>query len=851
MRGATSVMLAHHGQPVSINSSASEGAASRPPAFGLLLRQYRLASGLTQEALAEQAGLSVRGLSDLERGARHLPYRGTVRRLATALRLSSEQSEALLNAARRVGVATATLQRQARYSLPPRLTSFVGRDHELAEIRSLAERTRLLTLIGPGGIGKTRLALELADSIGHKYDDGVVLTEFAGLGDALLVPQAVASALDIQEQPGRALRETVIDALRSKHLLLVFDNCEHVLQACAEFAELLLTSCLQLQIVATSRESLRIGGELAWRVPPLELPRLSPPMNCDEISKTASGELFIERVRAALSGFAVNEHNVADIAQICQRLDGIPLALELAAARVPMLGITELSERLANCFGILTGGNRTGLPRHQTLRSTLDWSCDLLTAHERQAFARFSVFAGGWTLSAAEAVVRGGDIDHGEVLELTSQLVDKSLVLAEDRNGTHRYRLLEPVRQYALELLVGTAEDDAARTRHAEYFTALAELAEPHLIGSNQAEWIDRLEQEHDNFRGAMAWAIGAPDSPASAERSVLGLRLAAALVMLWHIRGHWREGRRWLEEALACPTKAPGLLRAKALNAAGWLAWDQGDYQRAETLSEESLMLSRRLGDPWNIAWSAGRLSHVRWMQARNEEASLLATEALQLFRQVGRPWFIGWALHQLGRVTHAQGDIDRAAELFEESLDHFRASGDRGFGTAFQFANLGDVARTRGDFSRAISLYEEALAGFREIEFKQGLVHTLQNLAEVSRINGAASRSGALQREALMLCRDLGDMPGLAASLEGAATLAHSAGRLHDAARLFAAADTVRKDFRCPLSQEQSADRKAHLSALSSELGEAVFDASWRAGRMMGIAHAVNLAVVEQGQL
>jgi predicted ATPase/DNA-binding XRE family transcriptional regulator len=835
---------------MSTSTRQSDVDAGPPRAFGALLRQYRIASGLTQEALAERAGLSVRGLSDLERGARHLPYRDTVHRLTAALGLTPEQTERLLKAVRRVGVAPAMPDREAKYVLPRRLTSFVGRNQELVEVESLLEQTRLLTLTGPGGIGKTRLAVEVADSVGHKYKDGVVLAEFAGVSDPPLVLQVVASALDVQEQPARPLRETVIDALRSKHLLLVFDNCEHVIQACAELAEMLLTVSIELHILATSRESLRIGGEISWRVPPLELPRLSPPLAFHEISKTGSGALFIDRVRAALPGFQVNDGNVADIAHICQRLDGIPLALELAAARVPMLGIADLSERLDDCFRVLTAGSRTGLPRQQTLRSTLDWSCGLLTERERRTFARVSVFAGGWTLSAAERVVGDEAIHASDVADLMAQLVDKSLVLAEERNGPQRYRLLEPVRQYARELLVASGEDETIRRQHAEYFTDLAEVAEPEFLGSSQLQWIRRLEREHDNLRAALAWSVRRAHVPGGDERPVLGLRLAAALVTLWHVRGHWREGRRWLNEALAMATSAPVLLRVKALNAAGWLAWDQGDYQRADALSVEALGLSRGSGDAWSIAWSAGRLSHVRWKQARYAEAAALATEAHELFRRLEMPWFMGWALHQLGRVAHAQGDDVRASDLFEESLVQFRASGDRGFGTAFQFANLGDVALRRGDCERAISLYEQALAGFRELGFQQGLVHTLQSLAEACGMTGAAARSHELHREALLLCRDLGDTPGLARSLEGVAALAQFAGHFQDATRLFAAAEVVRSDVDTgyPVASAEACDRNVRLSGLRSQLGEAEFDASWRAGTMMSMADAVSYAVADR---
>jgi predicted ATPase len=359
--------------------------------------------------------------------------------------------------------------------------------------------------------------------------------------------------------------------------LLVLDNCEHLVQACAELVETLLGACPDVRVLATSRQPLRVGGEVAWRVPSLSVPSLPHEVSREEVGQFEAAQLFIDRIRAALPGFEVSRQNAPAIAQICHRLDGVPLALELAAARVPALGIVQLNARLDDRFRLLTGGSRTALPRQQTLRGTLDWSYGLLADSERRLFERLSVFAGGWTLEAAEAICSGEGIQRVEVLELSSQLIDQSLVVAEERDGAQRYRQLETIRQYALERLEVGGAADVIRCRHGAYFTGLAEAAERELVGPSQIDSLARLEREHDNVRAVMAWTTGesVPDDVHN-----VGLRLAAAMAMPWHIRGYWREGQQWLEAALARVAEAPGLVRAKALNGAGWLAWDQGDYE-------------------------------------------------------------------------------------------------------------------------------------------------------------------------------------------------------------------------------------------------------------------------------
>ncbi len=822
---------------------AAGDVASQP--FGSLLRRHRIAAGLTQEELAERAGLSARGLSDLERGVRRLAYRNTVQRLADALGLAQVEREALSSASRRVGRTTRG-GHVLESHLPTTLTTFVGRAEELAEVRRLLESSRLLTLTGAGGMGKTRRAIELVRGLAQAHTGGVVFVELAALAEPALVPQAVASALGIQEQPGRPLRQTLVDALRSRQVLLVLDNCEHLVQVCAEIAESLLRDCPDLRILATSRQPLRIPGEVAWRVPPLGMPLRPGRIAPGELASSEAALLFVERARAAQPGFGLSEQNAPHIAQICHRLDGIPLALELAAARVPALGVPQLATRLEDCFSLLTGGSRTALPRQRTLRGALDWSCGLLSDREQRLFQRLSVFAGGWTLEAAEAICAGEVLPRAEVLGLLAELVDQSLVVAEECGGSQRCRLLEPVRQYARERLEAADEGDELGRLHAEYFTRLAEAAEPELLGPAQAEWLDRLEVEHDNLRAALARATRrGPGRLDGVPMAALGLRLATALVMLWHIRGYWHEGRRWLEAALVMAARAPALLRAKALNAAGWLAWDQGDYDRAGALSEEALALSRVLGDPWSIGWSTGRLSHVRWMQGRYDEAAALAEEAVSLFRGLDAPWYLGWSLHQSGRVAHARGDEERASDLFEESLAHFGIAGDRGFGMAFQFANLGDVARACGDLPRAIQLYEEVLARLRALGFKQGLVHTLHSLAAVCRARGDDARARALHLEALLLCRDLGDLCGIATSLEGLAEIARVEGRLEFAGRLFAAASRLRESVGCPLPPAEMPTHERSLAALRSGLGSRTFRVTWDFGRAMASDEAIAYAL------
>jgi predicted ATPase/DNA-binding XRE family transcriptional regulator len=799
------------------------------------LRQYRRSAGLTQEELAERAGLSVRGLSDLERGARRQAYRDTIQRLAQALGLNATDVEALEVATGRDERLSRDGAPSALANLPTPLTSFVGRSRELVDTGKLLESVRLLTLTGAGGTGKTRLALELARTSRQTFGDGVAFVDLAPIADPALVPGVVGGALGVPEQVGRPMQQTLIDATRSRELLLILDNCEHLVDACAQICHALLGACPHLTVLATSRQPLRVDGEATFVVPSLGLPPLSA--STAVLGQSEAARLFLERARATAPTFALAEHNVRWVAEVCRRLDGIPLALELAAARLPALGIEQLARLLGESFRILTGGSRAALPRQQTLRGALDWSFGLLSEPEQRLFARLGVFAGGWSLDAAAAICGDATLEAaGGIPELLSELVDQSLVLAQDPGGVMRYSLLEPVRQYALERLDASSDANGLRRLHAAYFVQLAEMAEPRLLGPEQLRWLEHLEREHDNLRACLEWSTR-PDCS-----DHLALRAATALVMLWHIRGYWREGRRWLELSLGRSATDDARLRAKGLNAASWLAWDEGDYEAAGTYCEQALAISRSIADDWSIGWSVGRLSHVRWMQARYLEAAALADEAIARFRGLDASWYLGWALHQRGRIAHSVGDDEQAERLFNESLACLHRAGDRGFATGFQFANLGDVAAARGDLQRAAELYQQALLPLRQLDFKQGLVHTLHCLADVWRKLGNPKRAIEAEHEALGLCMDVGDICGVATSLEGLGKTATDADR---AIQLFGAAHFLRRTEKCLLTEGQVADAAEWIGRLRASTPADAFARAWTMGETLSLTEAVALAL------
>ncbi len=664
-------------------------------------------------------------------------------------------------------------------NLPIQLTSFIGREQEIAEVKRLLAGTRLLTLTGTGGCGKTRLALQVAADLLDDYADGVWLMDLAVLTDAALVPQKMATTLGLHEEPGRPLIETLLDYLRAKHLLMVLDNCEHLVEVCADLTGTLLRACPRVRILATSREILGLPGEVAWRVPSLTLPDPGRLRALETLTQYEAIQLFSERAVASTITFRITDQNAPAVAQICHRLDGIPLAIELAAVRVKVLSPDQIAARLDDRFRLLTGGSRLTLPRHQTLRAAMEWSFELLSEPERALLRRLSVFVGGCTLDAAEAVCTGEGVEAHEVLDLLMHLADKSMILAEAQDGQTRYRLLETVRQFCHDRLLEAEEVWEIQRKHRDWYLVLAEQSELGLQGSEQGVWVKRLETEHDNLRAALD-LCKAQEGGANK-----GLRLAGILWRFWEIHGYFREGRERLAQALSLAGTSDQKSRAKALIGAGLLAYRQGDYTSAGSLAEESLAITRELGEKRGIASSLNNLGLVAWTQGDYVAANAFYQESLAIRRELGDKQGIASSLNNLGLVASAQGDYAAANALYQESLAIRRELGDKQ-GIASSLNNLGLVASAQGDYAAANELYQESLAILREQGDKLRIAYSLNNLGLVARDQSDYVAARALHQESLAITRELGDKLGIAFSLNNLGFMARDQGD-YAAARTF----------------------------------------------------------------
>jgi len=728
--------------------------------------------------------------------------------------------------------------RASSLNIPIPLTSFVGREKELKELLGLFSKSRFITLTGSGGVGKTRLAIQVVAEVLGMFPDGVWFLDLAPLSDPALVPNTLANLLGLRESGDTKLSVTdlLINYFRSRTTLVIFDNCEHLIESSAQLVNSLLTSCENLSILATSREALRVSGEISYRVPSLEIPRPGIEPAIDVLAKIESVRLFTERAEVASPGFAIRPQNARVIAKICQRLDGIPLAIELAATRANMLTVEQILKRLDDRFNFLTRGLRTALPRHQTLRATIEWSYDLLSETERQLFNRLSVFAGGWTLEAAEAVRGQDELKRSNILDLLGRLVDKSLVLVEltSASGETRYRMLETIREYALEKLTSSGEADAVQWRHAEYYLAQAEASES-VSNSIPPALLERLETEYDNLRAALEWSQQAADS------AELGLLLAGALRGFWVNRGYWSEARGWLEGALARPEaiEYPRAL-AKVLWSLGGKLALQGEYIAGQTYMVRSLTLLQELGDIQQSAWV---IHYLGWLAREHGDATtarLRLEEGLTLFRELGDKAGIAGALVTLGEVAVMQEDTIWATTLLEESLVIYNEQEDKE-GVGWALNHLGHVAQLQGDYGRAAQLHEESLPLFRELGVQLGVTWAHQSLGETALAQGDMAVATTHFVEALILFRDLGDRMGMAWCLAGLAGVAALHEEPERAAWLWGAAEALRQSIGAREAPAACTTHERLMSEVRKQLGEVEFNAKWAEGQAASMEQAI----------
>ncbi|MBA2452730.1 MAG: tetratricopeptide repeat protein [Chloroflexia bacterium] len=781
--------------------------------FGHALRRKRLAAGLSQEALSERAGLSVRGISDLERGQRRTPRMETVLMLAEALRLD-ESARAELIRASRPGLippaaefnsspadpATANSDSAIQNNLPLQPTPLVGRKREVAEVISMLRRpdTRLVTLTGPGGTGKTRLALQVGLELTDEFSNGVFFVSLAPLTDTALVIPAIAEALGVRESSGSSLQATLIAYLGDMTLLLLLDNFEHVVDASPAVNELLV-SCPNLKVIVTSRVSLHLRLEHIFDVAPLGLPEPETTPLAEHFVRYDALALFVDRAQMTKTHFRVSSANISVINAVCQRLDGLPLAIELAAARIRVLSLQELLTLLQHRLPVLTDGARDLPVRHQTLRNTIAWSYDLLIDGDRKLFRQLVVFAGGWTLEAARTTA-GNPESHDPapgVLDRLAVLVDHSLVRrTEQADNTSRFDMLDTIREFGLEQLATNGEGEDVCQRHATYFLSFIEQQGFDLLLTAEADQLQRVDVEYDNVRAAFRWFLDRQDP-------VMALSLCSALHTFWSVRGYLSEGRRWLDAALALEGDAPASIRVKALNAAGSLACHQNDLDQADRLYEESLTLNRRQADQVGIAKALHGLGLSAQLRDDYERARLLYEECLNLKRLINHPE-ISLTIGNLAQVVFHLGDMEHAIKLFDECIARDRAAGIRAHLGA-HMTDMGLILLERGDDERAAELFEDALRIHHEI----------------------------------------GHIRMVATTIEAMAALAGKHGHPEQAARLYGAAQALRENAGYPLEDPDRWHYAHYVNLAQEQVNERTFSAAWAAGQTMSMDEAIGYAL------
>ncbi|HEY7034678.1 MAG TPA: tetratricopeptide repeat protein [Thermomicrobiales bacterium] len=733
------------------------------------------------------------------------------------------------------------------------LTPLAGREREVAELLALIRRPamRLVTVSGPGGVGKTRLALQVAEASAGDFAGGVAFVRLDPIRDPALVVATIARALGLREAGSESWFERLTAYLRGRDQLLVLDNFEQIIEAAPVVSDLLAV-CPGLTILVTSREVLRLTGEGDFPLSPLDLPAVGD-ASIAAIEQTGAVTLFVQRARAANPGFRLTPEVAPVVAEICRRLDGLPLAVELAASRIRMLSSRALLARLDQRLMLLTGGARDQPTRLQTMRDAIAWSCDLLVPAEQTLFRRLSVFAGGFGLEAAEYVGGQGDRGTGgqndgpllspcppvplSPFDGVASLVEKSLVRPMDEGKRHepRFAMLETIREFGVELLGAAGEEDETRRCHARWMLGLAERAEPELVGPRQEEWLDRLEAEHDNARAALAWAIETRDAETAQ-------RLVGAFWRFWATRGYLTEGKTWTERALALGDASPAVA-AKAHHHLGNIALDLGDYELARTGYDAGLALWQGIDDRRGLASSYNGLGLLAFYQADYREARRLHETSLAIRHELDDRQGLGNSYSNLGNVANAEGDYARARELHEQALAVRQGMGNTG-GVAYTLFNLGDVARQEGDFERARRLFDQSLDLFREVGDILGVGYALYDLGKVAHLQKRDEVAAALFAEAIRLRQELGDKRGLVECLEGLAPVAHGLGDLLLAGHLFGAVEALREALDVPLPPTEIAAHTRDVAALRGRLGAGRSREAWDAGRAMTLEQAIDAA-------
>lgn len=716
-------------------------------------------------------------------------------------------------------------------NLPQQLTSFIGREKETEDIKVLLTRNRLVTLTGTGGTGKTRLSLQVGADVLDHYADGVWFVELAPLDDPSLVTTAVCDALAIKEQAGELILSTLIGFLKDKKLLVVLDNCEHLVASCAKLVHEILLKCPDVQVLASSREALGIPGEQSYRVPSLSLPDPKQVQTAESMSQYESVSLFVDRAILARPDFQVTNQNAPALASVCQRLDGIPLAIELAAARVRSLSLELIDSKLDQRFRLLTGGSRTALARQQTLKALVDWSYDLLNDAEKSMLCRLSVFAGGWTVEAAEAVCAGDLIEEWKVVDLLTSLCDKSLVVSEEQDGSSRYRLLETVRQYAKDRLLDQGDAERFRGAHLAYFIAMSEDAKVHINLTSGAEWRRNLKENFENIRAAYEHACVTSGDSAS--------RLVSNLMDFWRNQAP-TEGREWAARALALPCERQSS-RVEALVVAGHLASDQSDHKSAFIFLDEALRIAEELNDAELIAIVRFNLGGPLFDLGQLELAAEHYSAALEHFEQTNNKRKIAASKGNLGSVLHASANFEAALGLWEEALMVHREVGNLQ-GLSATLGNIANVKYDDGDYVTARNYKEEGLVLCREYGWVWGAAGCLVTLADINILEGDHSTARAQISEALQTFKQVWVPSGIADALHVFAKLAVVEGLFERATVLYGAADLIQETTE---SGDHGHEQEAGIVKSRAILGESAFAIAWGIGRAMSPEEAVDLAL------